>query len=49
VHLKSLMNKIAVGNRTEAALWARNNGLTDVLSQLMPDRAVPAQAVAANS
>jgi len=49
VHLKSLMNKIAVGNRTEAALWARNNGLTDVLSQLMPDRTVPAQAVAANS
>jgi two-component system nitrate/nitrite response regulator NarL len=27
VHLKSLMKKIAVGNRTQAALWARNNGI----------------------
>ena len=27
VHLKSLMKKIAAGNRTQAALWARNNGL----------------------
>src|SRR4029450_9572428 len=26
VHLKSLMKKIAAGNRTQAALWARNNG-----------------------
>jgi two-component system nitrate/nitrite response regulator NarL len=26
VHLKSLMKKIAVGNRTQAALWARNHG-----------------------
>ena len=27
VHLKSLMKKIAAGNRTQAALWARNNGM----------------------
>ena len=26
VHLKSLMKKIAAGNRTQAALWARNHG-----------------------
>lgn len=29
VHLKSLMKKIAAGNRTQAALWARNNGIED--------------------
>ena len=29
VHLKSLMKKIAAGNRTQAALWARNNGIAD--------------------
>jgi two-component system, NarL family, nitrate/nitrite response regulator NarL len=29
VHLKSLMKKIAAGNRTQAALWARNNGITN--------------------
>ncbi|WP_119461254.1 response regulator transcription factor [Rhodospirillaceae bacterium SYSU D60014] len=27
VHLKSLMKKIAASNRTQAALWARNNGI----------------------
>ena len=27
VHLKSLMKKIAAANRTQAALWARNNGI----------------------
>jgi two-component system nitrate/nitrite response regulator NarL len=27
VHLKSLMKKIAAVNRTQAALWARNNGI----------------------
>ena len=27
VHLKSLMRKISAGNRTQAALWARNNGI----------------------
>jgi two-component system, NarL family, nitrate/nitrite response regulator NarL len=27
VHLKSLMKKISAGNRTQAALWARNNGM----------------------
>jgi two-component system nitrate/nitrite response regulator NarL len=26
VHLKGIMKKIAAGNRTQAALWARNNG-----------------------
>ncbi len=26
VHMKSLMKKIAAGNRTQAALWAYNNG-----------------------
>jgi two-component system, NarL family, nitrate/nitrite response regulator NarL len=35
VHLKSLMKKIAAGNRTQAALWARNNGISDGLGQLM--------------
>jgi two-component system nitrate/nitrite response regulator NarL len=29
VHLKSLMKKISAGNRTQAALWARNNGIAD--------------------
>jgi two-component system, NarL family, nitrate/nitrite response regulator NarL len=33
VHLKSLMKKISAGNRTQAALWARNNGFDS--SQLM--------------
>lgn len=27
VHLKTLMKKISAGNRTQAALWARNNGI----------------------
>ena len=27
VHLKALMKKISAGNRTQAALWARNNGI----------------------
>jgi two-component system, NarL family, nitrate/nitrite response regulator NarL len=35
VHLKSLMKKISAGNRTQAALWARNNGMSDGLGQLM--------------
>jgi two-component system, NarL family, nitrate/nitrite response regulator NarL len=34
VHLKSLMKKISAGNRTQAALWARNNGIDN--GQLMP-------------
>jgi two-component system, NarL family, nitrate/nitrite response regulator NarL len=29
VHLKTLMRKIAAGNRTQAALWARSNGIGD--------------------
>ena len=29
VHLKSVMKKIAAGNRTQAALWARNNGIAN--------------------
>ena len=29
VHLKSLMKKIAAGNRTQAALWARNHGIAN--------------------
>jgi two-component system, NarL family, nitrate/nitrite response regulator NarL len=33
VHLKSLMKKISAGNRTQAALWARNNGIDN--GQLM--------------
>jgi two-component system nitrate/nitrite response regulator NarL len=33
VHLKSLMKKISAGNRTQAALWARNNGIDS--SQIM--------------
>jgi two-component system nitrate/nitrite response regulator NarL len=33
VHLKSLMKKIAAVNRTQAALWARNNGIEN--GQLM--------------
>jgi two-component system nitrate/nitrite response regulator NarL len=35
VHLKSLMKKIAAGNRTQAALWARNNGISEGLGQLV--------------
>ena len=31
VHLKTLMRKIAAGNRTQAALWARSNGIGDDL------------------
>jgi two-component system nitrate/nitrite response regulator NarL len=27
VHLKSVMKKISAANRTQAALWARNNGI----------------------
>ena len=29
VHLKSVMKKISAGNRTQAALWARNNGIAN--------------------
>jgi two-component system nitrate/nitrite response regulator NarL len=35
VHLKSLMKKIAAANRTQAALWARNNGIGDSLHQFI--------------
>jgi len=35
VHLKSLMKKIAAANRTQAALWARNNGIGDSLSHFV--------------
>ena len=31
VHLKNLMKKISAGNRTQAALWARNNGINSAL------------------
>jgi DNA-binding CsgD family transcriptional regulator len=31
VHLKNLMRKISAGNRTQAALWARNHGIGDDL------------------
>jgi DNA-binding NarL/FixJ family response regulator len=27
VHLKGLLRKISVANRTQAAIWARNNGI----------------------
>jgi len=37
VHLKSLMKKIAAGNRTQAALWARNNGIAN--GELTTERA----------
>jgi DNA-binding NarL/FixJ family response regulator len=30
------MKKIAAANRTQAALWARNNGIADSLHQLIP-------------
>ena len=33
VHLKSLMKKISAGNRTQAALWARNNGISADVEQ----------------
>jgi two-component system, NarL family, nitrate/nitrite response regulator NarL len=36
VHLKSVMKKIAAGNRTQAALWARNNGIAN--GELMSER-----------
>jgi two-component system nitrate/nitrite response regulator NarL len=29
VHLKSLLRKIGASNRTQAAIWALNNGLSD--------------------
>jgi two-component system nitrate/nitrite response regulator NarL len=35
VHLKSLMKKIAAANRTQAALWARNNGIGDSISHFV--------------
>jgi two-component system nitrate/nitrite response regulator NarL len=35
VHLKSLMKKIAAANRTQAALWARNNGIGDSLQHFI--------------
>ena len=35
VHLKSLMKKIAAANRTQAALWARNNGIGDSLDHFV--------------
>jgi two-component system, NarL family, nitrate/nitrite response regulator NarL len=28
VHLKTLLRKIDVNNRTQAAIWAMNNGVT---------------------
>jgi two-component system nitrate/nitrite response regulator NarL len=31
VHLKTLMRKIAAGNRTQAALWAQSHGIGDDL------------------
>jgi two-component system nitrate/nitrite response regulator NarL len=34
VHLKSLMKKISAGNRTQAALWARNNGISVGIDQV---------------
>jgi two-component system nitrate/nitrite response regulator NarL len=30
VHLKSLLRKIGATNRTQAAVWAINNGVTQV-------------------
>lgn len=30
VHLKSLLRKINASNRTQAAIWAMNNGVTDI-------------------
>jgi DNA-binding NarL/FixJ family response regulator len=30
------MKKIAAANRTQAALWARNNGIADSLHHLIP-------------
>ena len=42
VHLKTLLRKIDVNNRTQAAIWAMNNGFT--ADQAMPTR--PLHAVA---
>jgi two-component system nitrate/nitrite response regulator NarL len=28
VHLKSILKKLGVSNRTQAAIWAINNGIT---------------------
>ena len=29
VHLKSIMKKLGVSNRTQAAIWAINNGMAE--------------------
>jgi two-component system nitrate/nitrite response regulator NarL len=44
VHLKSLMKKIAAGNRTQAALWARNHGMAN--AELMTGRSSSPSGIA---
>src|SRR5690606_10624372 len=34
VHLKGLMKKIDANNRTQAALWARNNGIMETMNMV---------------
>jgi two-component system, NarL family, nitrate/nitrite response regulator NarL len=36
VHVKALMQKIKVGNRTQAAIWALNNGISALLADTQP-------------
>jgi two-component system nitrate/nitrite response regulator NarL len=40
VHLKTLLRKIDVNNRTQAAIWAMNNGFT--AEGAAPTRGLPA-------
>ena len=41
VHLKSLMKKISAGNRTQAALWARNHGIGETAGRFAALGATP--------
>lgn len=43
VHMKSLLRKIKAGNRTQAAIWALNHGVTPGLP-FVKDTAIPAPA-----
>jgi two-component system nitrate/nitrite response regulator NarL len=35
VHLKSLLRKIGAANRTQAAIWALNNGFGELGAQVL--------------
>jgi hypothetical protein len=48
VHLKGLLRKIGAGNRTQAAIWAMNNGFSLANFRKPPPRA-PSRAAAATA